>query len=74
MGLLPFLILVILNIRLLQTIRAASQLNQRTSARQRRDQDIARMLVLVIIVFGVCNCFRMFINSYEVSLSLRVTK
>ena len=40
----------------------------RTTVRQKRDQSIAMMLILLILVFGFCNCFRIIINSYEVKL------
>ena len=68
MAFLPFLILTITNTLLYKTISSISNLNKKTTSRQKRDQSIAMILVGIVIVFGFCNIFRMIINLYEVSL------
>ena len=45
----------------------SNQHGQSAGARQRRDQSIATMLILVVVVFGLCNVIRIIINAYEVS-------
>ena len=36
------------------------------SSRHKRDQNIAMMLILLVLVFGFCNSFRIVTNLYEV--------
>ena len=59
-----------LNFSLFRTIQrsglSSQQAGQRSGARQRRDQGIAAMLILVVLVFGLCNVIRIVINVYEV--------
>ena len=71
MSLIPFFVLTSLNYSLFLTIkrsgqRCQQQQGQRAGARQRRDQGIAAMLILVVLVFGLCNIIRIIINVYEV--------
>ena len=70
MSLIPFLVLTSLNYSLFLTIKRSGQScpqqGQRAGARQRRDQGIAAMLILVVLVFGLCNIIRIIINVYEV--------
>jgi len=66
MAFLPFLILTITNALLYRTISSISNLNKKTTSRQKRDQSIAMILVGIVIVFGFCNIFRIIINLYEV--------
>ena len=66
MAFLPFLILIITNSLIYKTITSVSNLNKKTSSRQKRDQSIAMILVGIVIVFGFCNTFRIIINLYEV--------
>ena len=70
MSLIPFLMLTSLNFSLFRTIQrsglSCQQARQRSGARQRRDQGIAAMLILVVLVFGLCNVIRIVINVYEV--------
>ena len=68
MAFLPFIILVITNSLIYRTITSISNLNKKSTSRQKRDQSIAMILVGIVIVFGFCNIFRMVINLYEVSL------
>ena len=68
MAFLPFIILVITNSLIYRTITSISNLNKKTTSRQKRDQSIAMILVGIVIVFGFCNTFRIIINLYEVSL------
>ena len=68
MAFLPFLILTITNSLIYRTITSISNLNKKTTSRQKRDQSIAMILVGIVIVFGFCNTFRIIINLYEVSL------
>ena len=70
MTLIPFFLLTLLNYSLYKTIHTAGLSNQHgqsAGARQRRDQSIATMLILVVVVFGLCNVIRIIINAYEVS-------
>ena len=70
MSLIPFFVLTSLNYSLFLTIKrsgqSCQQQGQRAGARQRRDQGIAAMLILVVLVFGLCNIIRIIINVYEV--------
>ena len=68
MAFLPFLILTVTNTLIYRTITSVSNLNKKTTSRQKRDQSIAMILVGIVIVFGFCNMFRIIINLYEVSL------
>ena len=66
MAFLPFLILTITNTMLYRTITTSSTNNRRTNNRHKRDQSIAMILVGIVIVFVLCNMFRIIINLYEV--------
>ena len=70
MSLIPFLMLTSLNFSLFRTIQRSGlscpQRGPRAGARQKRDQGIAAMLILVVLVFGLCNVIRIVINVYEV--------
>ena len=68
MSLIPFLMLTSLNFSLFRTIHRSGRScqGQRSGVRQRRDQGIAAMLILVVLVFGLCNVIRIVINVYEV--------
>ena len=66
MTLLPFLLLSVFNYLLFKTIRRSGEVNQKTTARQRRDQKIAAILILLVAVFGICNFVRIITNVYEV--------
>ena len=63
MSLIPFLMLTSLNFSLFRTIQRSGL---SPGARKRRDQGIAAMLILVVLVFGLCNVIRIVINVYEV--------
>ena len=67
MAFLPFIILIITNSLIYKTITNISKVNRKSTSRQKRDQSIAMILVGIVIVFGVCNTFRIIINLYEVS-------
>ena len=73
MALLPFLLLAALNFKLYATIKVSittrlivpllifeesGKKNQRTTHRQKRDRQIASLLILLVIVFGSCNIVR----------------
>ena len=66
MAFIPFLILTVINTMLYQTITKSTAANKRSSNRQRRDQNIAMILVGIVVVFVICNIFRIIINLYEV--------
>ena len=66
MTLLPFLLLSVFNFLLFRTIRASGRVNQKSTSRQRRDQKIAAILILLVTVFGSCNFVRIITNVYEV--------
>ena len=68
MGLIPFLLLFILSGITFRKIKLFSLRNSRISLRQQRDHDIARMLILVVIVFLFCNTPRIILNTWEVRL------
>ena len=70
MAFLPFIILIITNSLIYKTITNISKVNRKSTSRQKRDQSIAMILVGIVIVFGVCNTFRIIINLYEVSFFL----
>ena len=40
--------------------------NARASKREKRDQGIARMFIIIVIIFFICNTPRMILNSVEV--------
>jgi len=65
---LPFAFLVGLNYKLFITIKESGRRNQKTTARQKRDREIASLLILLVLVFGSCNIVRAVINFYEVVL------
>ncbi|XP_023336275.1 FMRFamide receptor [Eurytemora carolleeae] len=72
MGLLPFIILAVTNFLLYKTVTSSSTLASRATARQKRDQSIAKMLVFIVVVFVCCNVVRMVLNLYEVLQALLV--
>jgi hypothetical protein len=39
-----------------------------TTTRQKRDQSIAMILVLIVVVFTSCNVIRIIVNVYEVGI------
>jgi len=61
---LPFVLLTILNGYLYKVIISKRFL--RSSSRQSRDQNIAMILVTIVIIFFVCSIPRVVINTYEV--------
>ena len=67
MAFIPFFVLTITNCLIYSTISNMTSLNKKTSSRQKRDHNIAMILVGIVIVFSFCNIFRMIINLYEVS-------
>ena len=40
--------------------------NARASKREKRDQGIARMFIIIVMIFFICNTPRMILNSVEV--------
>ena len=64
MVLVPFVLLVILNGYLYRVI--ISKRIIRSSARQTRDQKIAKILITIVLIFFVCSLPRVVINTYEV--------
>ena len=66
MTFIPFFILTVTNFSIYTTISNISSLNKKTTNRQKRDHNIAMILVGIVIVFIVCNIFRMVMNVYEV--------
>ena len=42
----------------IQSTQASGLLNQKTTTRQKRDQKIASLLILLVLVFGCCNVVR----------------
>ena len=69
MALIPFLLLALLNYMLFRTIQDSGKKNRKTTTRQKRDQKIATILILVVLVFGCCNFVRIITNMYEVRTS-----
>jgi hypothetical protein len=41
-----------------------------TTTRQKRDQSIAMILVLIVVVFTSCNVIRIIVNVYEVGIGM----
>ena len=68
MALIPFLLLIFINTLTFRIIRISTRNNNRTSKRERRDQGIARMFVVIVLVFFFCNTPRIILNIYEVKL------
>jgi len=66
MALIPFVILAVLNFKLYRKIKDSGDRSQKTSVRQKRDQKIASLLILIVTVFGCCNLVRILISIYEV--------
>ena len=51
------------------------RINQKTSLRQKRDQKIAAILILLVSVFACCNFVRIVTNVYEVkAMSVKYLK
>ena len=75
MTLIPFLLLSVFNYLLFKTIRQSGRINQKTSLRQKRDQKIAAILILLVSVFACCNFVRIVTNVYEVkAMSVKYLK
>ena len=68
MAFIPFLILTAINSMLYRTITKSTTANMRSSSRQKRDLSIAMILVGIVVVFVICNIFRIIINLYEVKI------
>ena len=66
MSLIPFLLLSVFNYLLFKTIRRSGRVNQKTTLRQRRDQNIAAILILLVTIFASCHFVRIVTNVYEV--------
>ena len=66
MKFIPLLVLSAVNIYRFITVSARSI--TKTSSRQKRDQRIARILIVIVLVFTCCNVPRAFIDLYEVNL------
>ena len=66
MGLIPFLLLLILNGITFCKVKLSSVKNARISPRQRRDHDIAWMFILIGTVFLFCNIPSVILNIWEV--------
>ena len=47
-------------------IRNSPLRNARASKREKRDQGIARMFTIIVVIFFICNTPRMILNSVEV--------
>jgi hypothetical protein len=47
----------------------AGALAAQTTSRQKRDQSIAMILVLIVVVFTSCNVVRIVVNVYEVCIA-----
>lgn len=66
MALIPFALLAIINFKLFRTIKASTLRCPKTNRRQKRNQKIASLLILLVAVFGCCNMVRIITNFYEV--------
>merc|ERR1712142_407346 len=66
MAFIPLFILTVTNFLIYTTISNMSNLNKKSNNRQKRDHNIAMILVGIVIVFTVCNIPRMVINVFEV--------
>ena len=69
---LPLLILSVINSRIYYVLAHSSKRSLRQSmrisqSRPKRDQDVATILITIVIVFACCNIPRVSINLYEVS-------
>ena len=63
----PLVILSVVNCHLYRFITISGKSINKTSSRQKRDQRIARILIIIVMVFTCCNVPRAIINLYEVS-------
>ena len=61
----PFLLLVVLNYLIYQTIRKKTFLLPHSSQRERRDIFVATILILIVMVYAVCHSIKAFINLLE---------
>ncbi|XP_059084570.1 FMRFamide receptor-like [Tigriopus californicus] len=68
-GIIPLVVLTFLNTRIYIAIRTRTQRLLTMSSKQRRDFDVAAVLVGIILVFIVCHSFKFFVNCYEVYMS-----
>jgi len=68
-GLLPLLLLIILNTKIYLAIKERTRRLASLTSRQRRDVAVAGVLVGIILVFLVCHCFKFIVNIYETYIS-----
>ena len=62
----PLLVLSAVNCHIYRFITVSARSITNTSSRQKRDQRIARILIVIVLVFTSCNVPRAVINLYEV--------
>ena len=68
----PLLILSSVNCHIYRFITASASSITKTSSREKRDQRIAGILIIIVMVFTCCNVPRAVINLYEVSIKKEV--
>ena len=62
----PLVILSLVNCHLYRFITLSARSITKTSSRQNREQGIARILLIIVLIFTCCNVPRAVINIYEV--------
>ena len=68
----PLLILSAVNCHIYRFITMSARSISNTSSRQKRDQRIAKILIVIVLVFTCCNVPRAVINMYEVRKSILI--
>jgi len=61
----PFLLITTLNFRLFKTIKTSGLRDHNTSERERRERNIASLLILISCIFCACHLLRLILNVYE---------
>ena len=64
--LIPFILIVVLNVLIYKTIQEKGKLLPRSSIRVRRDFYVATILIIIICMFAICHSFKAFLNVLEI--------
>ena len=71
LSMIPFILLVILNILIYNRMRTRAASLLPSSARERRDLRVASILVLIIVIYMFCHAIITYINIMELCTILR---
>ena len=65
--LIPFILIVVLNVLIYKTIQEKGKLLPRSSIRIRRDFYVATILIIIICMYAMCHSFKVFLNVLEIT-------